>query len=208
MAQSYNNYHDEDAQPHHPWMQSLWEARRNAREAYAAIDPDTGNHRTVYPSDNQQLAHIFLVDYARHLRPLAVDDTNLQALWTDELASAEIPKALAVYDMQSNRMLYSSQNDTETGITTPEAVQHLETTEKPVSLKHVVTWWDTQNEIPFKVRAPSGTERRSITVYLPRGAIGLALQQADRCLENLNWLPSSAVTDWKAPEEDKVAHDE
>lgn len=207
---SYNSasqYQGEDTNPRHPWLQSLWEARRSAREAYASIAPDVGTDQTVFAPDAQQLAHIFLIDYVRHIRPIATNDASLQDLWTDPLYETTIPQPASTYAIESSPMLYGTNDDTDAGVDIETAVNGLPTTTREISLDTVLSYWDTQNEVRFFIEGDDGREARRVAICLPRGAIGACLQQADLCLDDLNWLPDSAVDDYTAGESEVLRHE-
>lgn len=203
---SNSGWDDEDVDTRHPWLQSLWEARRSAREAYASIPPSTGADRTVFAPESQQLAHIFLVDYIRHLRPIAHDDDSLENLWADTVHESTIPKPGAAYEMDSEPMLQSTGGDTAAGVSLADAVTALPSVARDVSLENVLAYWDTQNEVRFFIEAPSGREVRSITISLSRGAIGECLQQADLCLHDLDWLPDAAISEYRAGDDEVLTH--
>lgn len=198
-----NNYNDdEDSQPH-PWKRSLWEARRQAREMYAYISPDVPLSQVINAGKRQVFAHRLTLDYWSHLAPhgekITGDHPNL---WTETLLTETVPESGATIDAGRSNMY----GEYDVG----NIISQLPTEERPVQLSTLREVWQQQNELTFEVTYKTTRLRESDvhrrTIHLSPRAISAVLDQLDRCLEDLNWLPEPGMQDYHAGEDEVLTH--
>lgn len=195
---------DDDDGGSHPWKKGLWEARRSAREAYAQIPQNRANQAVLNAPLEQQLAHVFVIDYARHILPVAAEeedmDTKLSKFWQETLTEVPIPVNGSSVGVEEDSMFHSESDEFDGGLTESDILSQLPTTTMPVSLSNIIDEWDQQNEFVYYVEYAEHTERHFKKLHLSKSAISACLSQCDRCMHDLAWLPEPGEKDIQAEE--------
>jgi len=178
------------------WLSDTRESRRRARRALIELPADVQPHLTVYPPEGQRVAHKALLDYHSHL---AVKDEATNGLWTEHLATVEVPTDGRVNAGRTN--VYGD-------LDIDTAVDHVAWRELDVSLATLASQFDETNQIQIEVWADGEhhhTER--VTYYAPSVVIKRAFRQLDTVLNDLGWVPEAATKERRATDTEVLTHD-
>lgn len=182
------------------WIEDTHEARRTALELRREINGSLLNHPPFDVPDVVDYYNRMVHEYASQIRP---KQQMLADLWTEELATVNVP--------DSGGRVHVGQTDAFGDFGGQDPIFQIDWTDREVSLDTLRKNWQTENQVRYTVEAidPSNGPVERVqrkTLYLPVWACDRVVDQLNQCLNELGWLPSAEVKEYRAGNDEVLTH--